>query len=71
MNDMDQNTEIAEVTVTSAITQPDTVLFPFALTPLVLDNPGNIEKVEKAASGDRLIAVFPEMPENKEVWAYI
>ena len=67
MNDMDQNTEIAEVTVTSAITQPDTVLFPFALTPLVLDNPGNIEKVEKAASGDRLIAVFPEMPENKEI----
>ena len=67
MNDMDQNTEIAEVTVTSAITQPDTVLFPFALTPLVLDNPGNIEKVEKAAAGDRLIAVFPEMPENKEI----
>ncbi|MBR4663137.1 MAG: endopeptidase La [Lentisphaeria bacterium] len=56
-----------DVVETLAITQPGTILFPFALTPLVLDNPGNIAKAEKAASGSRLIAVFPEMPKNEDV----
>ena len=68
MNDLDTNTEtIGDTVETPAITQPGTIVFPFALTPLVLDNPGNIAKVEKAASGSRLIAVFPEMPENKDL----
>lgn len=68
MSDTDINTEMIEDTVeTLAITQPGTILFPFALTPLVLDNPGNIAKAEKAASGSRLIAVFPEMPKNEDV----
>ena len=53
-----------ELVQAPAITQPNTVLFPFALTPLVLDNPGNIAKVERAVAGERIIAVFPEMPEN-------
>ena len=66
MNDLDTNTEtIGDTVETPAITQPGTIVFPFALTPLVLDNPGNIAKVEKAASGSRLISVFPEMPEIK------
>lgn len=57
--------EIADITVAPAITQPGVVLFPYALTPLVLDNPKIIALVEKAAAGDRLITVFPEMPDAK------
>ncbi len=68
MSDNDVNTEMIDDTVeTLAITQPGTILFPFALTPLVLDKPGNIAKAEKAASSSRLIAVFPEMPKNEDV----
>ena len=68
MDDMDVNTEVIEDIVdVTAITQPGTILFPFALTPLVLDSPGNIAKVEKAASSSRLIAVFPEMPKNEDI----
>ena len=68
MSETDVNTEMIEDTVeTLAITQPGTILFPFALTPLVLDKPGNIAKAEKAASSSRLIAVFPEMPKNEDV----
>ena len=68
MNDIDENTGMTDdVVETLAITQPGTILFPFALTPLVLDNPGNIARAEKAASGSRLIAVFPEMPKNEDV----
>ena len=68
MDDMDVNTEVIEDTAeVTAITQPGTILFPFALTPLVLDSPGNIAKVEKAASASRLIAVFPEMPKNEDI----
>ena len=69
MDETDKNhtVETADLIQAPAITQPDTVLFPFALTPLVLDNPGNIAKVEKAAAGDRMIVIFPEMPENKAI----
>ena len=68
MNDIDENTGMTDdVVETLAITQPGTILFPFALTPLVLENPGNIARAEKAASGSRLIAVFPEMPRNEDV----
>ena len=62
-----RSAENADKILVPAITQPDTVLFPFALTPLVLDNPGNIAKVESAASSDRMIAVFPEMPKNQDL----
>ncbi|MBE6373087.1 MAG: endopeptidase La [Lentisphaerae bacterium] len=68
MDDIDENTGMTDdVVETLAITQPGTILFPFALTPLVLENPGNIARAEKAASGSRLIAVFPEMPKNEDV----
>ena len=68
MSETDVNSEVIEDSVeTLAITQPGTILFPFALTPLVLDKPGNIAKAEKAASSSRLIAVFPEMPKNEDI----
>ena len=55
------------VTEALAITQPGTVLFPFALTPLMLNTPGNIAAVEKAAENDRMIAIFPELPKDVSV----
>lgn len=55
--------EISEAIV-PAISPPGVIVFPYALTPLVLDNPGMISLVEKALAGeDRLIAIFPEMPD--------
>ncbi|MBO4632002.1 MAG: hypothetical protein J5858_08780, partial [Lentisphaeria bacterium] len=65
-NTADVSHENIESSQVPAITQPDTVIFPFALSPLVLDSPANIAKVEKAALGDRMIVIFPEMPENTE-----
>ena len=54
---------IAEAIV-PAISPPGVIVFPFALTPLVLDNAEMISLVEKAVTGeDRLIAIFPEMPD--------
>ena len=55
--------DIAEAIV-PAISPPGVIVFPFALTPLVLDNAEMISLVEKAVTGeDRLIAIFPEMPD--------
>ena len=55
--------EIDEAIV-PAISPPGVIVFPYALTPLVLDNPEMIALVEKAVAGeDRLIAIFPEMPD--------
>ena len=59
----EEQTDKSRLTV-PAISQPGVILFPYALTPLVLDNPKVIAQIEKAAAGDRLIAVFPEMPDQ-------
>ncbi|MBO7147143.1 MAG: endopeptidase La [Lentisphaeria bacterium] len=59
----EEQTDKSRLTV-PAISQPGVILFPYALTPLVLDNPKVIAQIEKAAAGDRLIAVFPEMPDK-------
>lgn len=40
------------------------IVFPFALTPLVLSEEKAIRVVERAAADERLIAFFPEMPEG-------
>ena len=40
------------------------IVFPFALTPLVLSEEKAIRVVERAAADERLIAFFPEMPDG-------
>ncbi|MBR4718270.1 MAG: endopeptidase La [Lentisphaeria bacterium] len=40
------------------------VVFPHALTPLVLNDPGMISLMDAASSGDRMIALFPEVPDD-------
>ena len=43
------------------------VVFPYALTPLVLNDPGTIGLMESASSGDRMLALFPEMPDDESM----
>jgi len=42
------------------------VLFPFALSPLMLTDDKAIHTVEKAVADERFVAVFPEMPDETE-----
>ncbi len=43
------------------------VVFPHALTPLVLNDPGMIAMMDAASSGDRMIALFPEVPDDESM----
>ena len=43
------------------------VVFPHALTPLVLNDPGMISMMDAASSGDRMIALFPEIPDDESM----
>ena len=43
------------------------VVFPHALTPLVLNDPGMIAMMDAASSGDRMIALFPEIPDDESM----
>jgi len=45
-----------------AIALSGMLVYPFALTPLVIDGEESIELVQKVADGDRLLALFPEYP---------
>jgi len=46
-----------------ALSLNGTLVFPFALTPLVIDGEGSIQLVSKVAAGaEKLIALFPELP---------
>ena len=47
-----------------ALTLSRVIVFPFALTPLVLSEEKLIRVVERAAADQRLMAFFPEMPEG-------
>lgn len=38
------------------------IVFPFALTPLVIEGEVSINLVEQAVAGERLVGLFPEMP---------
>lgn len=42
------------------------VIFPFALSPLMLNDDKAIRTVENAVSNERFVAIFPEMPDDKD-----
>lgn len=44
----------------------DTVIFPYTLSTLVIDDPNTIKFINKIADGERLIGLFPEVPQEKE-----
>jgi ATP-dependent Lon protease len=45
-----------------ALTFQGMLVFPYTLTPLVIEGEKSIKLVDSASAGDRLIAVFPEIP---------
>jgi len=42
------------------------VVFPYTLSPLVIEDEGAIQELEKIVSGKRLIALFPQVPSENE-----
>lgn len=48
-----------------ALSLSGTIVFPFALTPLVLNDPSAIALTEAASASDRFLALFPEIPEDE------
>ncbi|MBP5181936.1 MAG: endopeptidase La [Lentisphaeria bacterium] len=49
-----------------ALSPAGIVVFPYALTPLVLDNADEIKPVEDSVGEDRMIAIFPEIAAKKD-----
>ncbi len=47
---------------TPVLTLNGVIVFPFALTPLVIEGDVSISLVEQAVAGERLVGLFPEMP---------
>lgn len=56
-----QENDILKVPV---LTLTNTVVFPFTLSPLVIDSESSIKTVQEAMKSNRLIALFPELPEQ-------
>ena len=40
----------------------DVIIFPYTLSPLVIENPDTIASLEDAMAGDKLVCIFPEVP---------
>jgi len=40
----------------------DVIIFPYTLSPLVIENPEIIASLEDAMAGDKLVCIFPEIP---------
>ena len=45
----------------------DPVVFPFGLTPLLVDGEDKLAILRRAMASDRLLAIFPEMPDDEEL----
>lgn len=63
-SEYDQNKHEEEMPMIPALVLSGVIIFPYALTPLVLSDEKDIRIAEKAAAGERLIAFFPEMPKR-------
>lgn len=44
----------------------DVIIFPFTLSPLVIENTDTIASLEDPMAGDKLVCIFPEIPERLE-----
>ncbi len=49
-----------------ALSPSGIVVFPYALTPLVIENQDEIKPVEESVGEDRMIVIFPEIPAKKD-----
>ena len=67
-NDMSKNDSFGDRIVDApALILSGIVVFPHALTPLVLNDPGMISMMDAASTGDRMIALFPEIPDDESM----
>ncbi|MDD5697349.1 MAG: endopeptidase La [Victivallaceae bacterium] len=49
------------------LTLQSMLVFPYTLTPMVIDGEQKVKMVKKSTSENRLIAIFPEVPPKKEL----
>ena len=47
-----------------ALPLSDVVVFPYALSPLMLNDDKSVRTIESAVSNERFVAFFPEMPDE-------
>ncbi len=59
-----EDTEIKKVPVLPLV---DAVVFPYTLSPLVLDGERSVEIVENASTSDRLIGLFAQLPARGDI----
>ncbi|MFA6294604.1 MAG: LON peptidase substrate-binding domain-containing protein, partial [Victivallales bacterium] len=52
--------------VVSLLSLKDIIIFPYTLSPLVIEGEPIIKMLENIVAGDRIIALFPELPVPKE-----
>ena len=45
------------------LTLPSMLVFPYTLTPMVIDGEEKVKMIKKSTSANRLIAIFPEVPD--------
>ncbi|MBQ7402821.1 MAG: endopeptidase La [Lentisphaeria bacterium] len=64
ISDQESLSALPERMSVPAIALSGVLVFPYALTPLVIDGEESIELIQKVADGDRLIALFPEFPQD-------
>ena len=62
-NDQDGLNNLPDRMSVPALPLSGILVFPYALTPLVIDGEG-IDLIQKTADGERLIALFPEVPQE-------
>ncbi|MDD5727887.1 MAG: endopeptidase La [Victivallales bacterium] len=46
---------------------PAMLVFPYTLTPMVIDGEDKVNMIKKSISANRLIAIFPEIPDPKSI----
>lgn len=59
--EMSDSATTASVMNAPALALNGVLVFPFALTPLVIESESSIALIEQAVSGERLVALFPEL----------
>ena len=64
MSDQEGLNALPERMTVPAIALSGILVFPYALTPLVIEGEESIELVQKEADGDRVLSLFPEYPQD-------
>lgn len=58
--------DMAVIKTVPAVSLPGVVVFPYTLSPLVIDEQATVKMVESIATGNRLLALFPRLPRRED-----